>query len=190
MSAHQPGTRLWTWSSGGLLADKDNFERQIFEELFPLDAASKIANYWNAFVKNRAEDDRGPFHSWLREAALETVRQDRFRDQPSRLDVVFAFRGFADAIRFACHHRFGPNCYLHEFRPDQGAVMADMHVWDSCDWQYELPEEAFNNLILMAESYWSGVTRDMDATGMRRPELLVLPPVVITEVAIPFQRER
>jgi hypothetical protein len=162
---------------------------QLFRSVFPLDSSTKIAQYWQNSVQHLPQQ-RGGFNTWLTEAAIETVRRHRYRDLPSRLDCIFGFRCAAEAIRFACHYRTGPMAYLHEFQPGPGTVMVDMKIWDNCKWDYAQAVSALGILIGMGEAYWQSATGDLTAHGRQRPELLVPPPVTVTEPPIPFEREK
>jgi hypothetical protein len=126
----------------------------------------------------------------MREAALETVRVQHHPNRISRLDSVFGFLCFADAIRFACHHREGGLCYLHEVQSAPGALLADMRLWDECNWDYLAPKAAYDTLMKMASDYWNSATADLNAQGIGRPELLMPAPVTLVQPAIPFDRAR
>ena len=80
--------------------------------------------------------------------------------------------------------------YLYEFQPGPGTLMVDMKIWDNCKWDYALAANAFGILIGMGEAYWQSTTGDLTSRTSHRPELLVPPPVTVTELSIPFEREK
>jgi hypothetical protein len=183
---HPLETQLQPWSKR---LGPDAPEMHALHMVYPLNTPAQITAYWNALVAPNHPHNSAGFHAWLREAALEKVRVQEHPALMSRLNAIFGFLCFADAIRFACHHRSGSLSYLHELQPAEGSMLADMKIWDACHWQYDQPQAAFDILMSMAAAYWNGATANLDTPGMERPELLMPAPVTVTEPALAFERE-
>jgi hypothetical protein len=184
---HALNTNLQPWSAR--LAPNSP-EMQVFHAAYPLDGPARVTHFWNTIVVPQPPNSRSPFHAWMRESALETIRVQQHPNFMSRLDAVFGFLCFADAIRFACHHRDGAMCYLHEVQPAHGTLLADMKLWDECNWDYVNSDAAYDSLMSMATAYWQNATGNLNTQGMARPELLMPAPITVTQPRLQFERER
>src|SRR5260221_10088374 len=79
---HPVGTALDGWRSR-LFAPVRSPERESFDLAFPLESPATVTDYWERLVSHVPEGtSRAPRHSWMREAAMETIRQTTYPQYP------------------------------------------------------------------------------------------------------------